>query len=150
ANVDPQILDFRNDLAFFGRQEMNRLAGDNARQGSRGTPDLNVLPNQHLGVPAADRLHPEKSAVVDMFDEQSNLIAMSGEHDPRRALRIDGGDHISMPVGGDRIRELRSEIPNQILNGTFVSGRTGSLQHRPEKMEKVACHGVLLWVGWAK
>jgi len=60
---------------------MNWFASDNPRDWTTPRPDLDTLSNQHLWIPATNRVNPEESFIVDMFDEQADLVAVAGEHD---------------------------------------------------------------------
>ena len=46
-------------------------------------PDLDILTDQHLRIPATDRMHPEESLVIDMFHQQSNLVTVPCQHNSR-------------------------------------------------------------------
>ena len=53
-------------------------AGDRPAVG----PDGQVLAEQDLHVPAADRLDVQEAVVVDVLDHQPDLVAVAGEHAP--------------------------------------------------------------------
>ncbi len=80
-------------------------------------------------------MHPEETAVVDVLDEQTDLIAVPRQHDPRRSRRIHGGDDIPMPVGVDAVGERRGEPTHDVLHRALIPGRTGSGKQLLEKRQ---------------
>ena len=114
---------------------MNRLAGDDADHGTGPCPDLNALSDQHLRIPAADRVKPQESLVVNVLDEQPDLVAVTGEHDPGRTVGIDDGSHIAMPVGADFRGKSLGVTANHVLHRPLVTRRAGSLQKLFEKLK---------------
>ena len=87
ADVEPQVLHLRHLLPLFLGQQMDWLAGDDAEDRPLGGPDGHPLADQHFGVPAADRLNIEEALVVDVLDDQADLVAVAGQHDPQRGSR---------------------------------------------------------------
>src|SRR4051812_28836197 len=87
-DVDPDILELRNLVAFFVRQQVRALARNYAGNGTALRPDGEALAEENLHVPAADRLNVEKAIVVHMLDHEADLIAMPRQHDARLALGI--------------------------------------------------------------
>ena len=67
--------------------------------GPLGGPDGHPLADQHLRVPAADRLHVEEAVVVDVLHDQADLVAVAGQHHPQRGVRVPHRDHVAVQVG---------------------------------------------------
>ena len=83
TDIDPQIADLRHFLPLVLGLQVNRFSGDDALHRTLRAPDLHVLAQQDLHIPAADRLGPQKAGLVDMLNDQADLIAVPGQHDPR-------------------------------------------------------------------
>ena len=99
---------------------MDGFAGDHACHRTVLSPDLNVLSDQDLGIPAADGMHPQKSFVINVFDEQPDLVAMSGEHNARRSGWVHGNDDVSMPIGSHFISKTARVPPDDNLHWSFI------------------------------
>jgi hypothetical protein len=95
------------------------------------------LAQQNLGIPATDRVDAKKSLTVDMTNNQADLIAVSIEKDRLCALRIDGGKHISVHVGGDNVSERSDKFSDDFLNSLFSPGGSGGFEQFPEQS---VCH----------
>ena len=121
-------------------KEVDRLASDDADDGALRRPDVKLLTDEHLRVPAADGRHADKTLVVDVLDHQPDLVAVTGQHDSGAAIRVDGGDHVAVPVGGDAGGERFNEFPHDVLNGPLVAGRAGRVEEGFEKLERRLIH----------
>ena len=60
---------------------MNRLTGNHSWDRAIPRPDLNILSDQNLWIPAANGMHPQETLVINVLDEQSNLVTVPREHD---------------------------------------------------------------------
>ena len=141
SDVNPQVFDLGHRFPLLLRQEVNGLAGDDADDGPLGRPDMQRLPDEHLHVPAADGRHADETLVIDVLDHQADLVAVPGQHDPRTAVRVDGGDHVAVPVGVDGGGERLDEIADDVLNGPLVAGGAGRMQQGFEELERWLIHG---------
>ena len=75
-----------------------------------------------------------EALVVDVFDHQADLVAVPGQHDSRRPLRIDGGDDVAVPVGIDLGGDRCGKPPNDILDRPFVARGTWGIEQRLQKL----------------
>src|SRR5262249_28100556 len=128
ADVHPYLRELWDFQSLFRRKQVRGPPGDDAVERSLLRPHGQILAEQDLHVPAADRLDVKEALVVDVLGNEADLIAMAGEHDAQLPLRIADGDDISMPIGRDFIGEFPRPGPDDILNRTLVTGRTGSMK----------------------
>ena len=82
ADVHPDVGEHRHLGPLLGGQQVSRPAGDDAGDRPLARPDGQVLAEQNLHVPAADRLDVEEAVLVDVLDHQRDLVAVAGQHDP--------------------------------------------------------------------
>ena len=146
ADVEPQILDLRHLLSFILRKQVDRLSGDDAEDRPVGGPDGHSLADQHLRIPTADRLHVDEAFVVDVLDDQPDLIAMAGEHDPQRGIGVFHHDDVAVQVGADFVGKILRVIADEPLHVAFIARRAGRFQNRTEKTEGSRVQGGILYV----
>ena len=103
-------------------------------------PDGQVLAEQDLHVPAADRLDVEEAVVVDVLHHQGDLIAVPGQHDARPAAPgLTHGDDVAVPIGADLVGERPGPGADHVLDGVLEAGRAGRLQQVFEKTKEDSC-----------
>ena len=80
-----------------------------------------------------------------MLNDQPDLVAVSGQHDPQRRVGVLDHDHVAVQVGADLIGEVGHVIADELLQGAFVARRAGSFQQRLEKIERFGVQGGVLY-----
>ena len=80
------------------------------------------------GIPAADRLHVNEAFVVDVLDDQPDLVAVAGEHDPQRGVGVFHHDDVAVQVGADFVGEILRVIAHEALHVAFIARGAGSFQ----------------------
>src|SRR5262249_13674653 len=128
-------------VALLRRQEMRRLARDDAVKGAVLRPHRQLLAEKNLHVPAADRLHVEEAAIVDVLHHEGDLVAMPGEHDARPALRIERRDDIAVLVGADLVGQRLGPAADHVLDRPLEAGRARRFQEALEEGEGMVVHG---------
>ena len=91
ADIDPDVGELGHLVPLLRLQQVHRPPGDDAGHRSVLRPDGQVLAEQNLHVPAADRLDVEEAVVVDVLHHEADLVAVPGEHDARRSVRLSLG-----------------------------------------------------------
>jgi hypothetical protein len=126
-------LKLRHFIAFVAGQQMRCFPRDDAHNGAFSRPDGQVLPQQDLNIPAADRLDIEEAILVDVLHHQADLIAVAGEHDARLAARVQDRKDVAVAVRAHFIRIGTGPGADHLLHGTFEAGRAGGLEKIFEK-----------------
>ena len=103
-------------------------------------PNSQILTEQNLYVPAADRLNVEEAVVVDVLHHQADLVAVAGKHDARLAARMHDGHDIAVAVGADLVRVFSCPGSDHVLNRPFETGRTRSLKKLVEERQGTFLH----------
>ena len=123
---------------------MDRFLGDHAVQRAGLGPHGHPLPDQYLGVPAADGLNVKKPVFVDVLHDQPDLVAVSGQHDTQRGVAgFFRHNHVAVQVGADLVGERGDVIADDLLQGALIAGRAGSGQNCLEEIEGL---GFLFWL----
>jgi hypothetical protein len=63
-----------------------------------------------------------------MLDHESDLIAMARQHNPRLALRMQDGHHVSVAVSANFFGVILGPSPNEVLDGALKTGGAGGGQ----------------------
>src|SRR4051812_3590906 len=88
AEIDPEIDELSGLLALLGLDEVDRLFADDAEDVALPADEAESLPDENLRIPAPDRLNVAVSLIIDVADDDSDFIDVSGEHDGRRTAAI--------------------------------------------------------------
>ena len=114
--------------------QMNGFSRDHTRDRPTFGMDQQALTEQNLHVPAADRIDSDKSEVVNVTHDQSNLVTVCVEQNRRSAVRVHGGHDVSMHVGCDLSREHGCERTHHFLNTLFDTGCAWGLKQVFKKL----------------
>jgi hypothetical protein len=61
---------------------------DHAGQAALTGEDPDSLPDQHLGIPAADAAEPDEAVVVDVVHDKADLVDVPDDRQVRRTLTV--------------------------------------------------------------
>ena len=83
------------------------------------------MAHELLWIPAADHLTVQKTGLVDLADDHSDLVAMTSEHEPNRSLDMLGRDQVAVQVDPHLVCQVGDILPNPPLDQLFVARGTG-------------------------
>jgi len=136
ADVEPQLLEHHDLLPLVLVEQVDRFAADHPRERPRVGPQRHRLPDQLLRVPTADRLGIDEAVVIDVGHQHADLVAVTGEQQPRTLGITDRGDHIAVDIGPHLTGMRLDELSYQPLNRLFVSRGAGGQDGRAKKVER--------------
>jgi len=113
---------------------MDRLFSHDAEHLTFAADEAETLPDQHLRIPAANRLDVGVALVVDVIDDDADLIDVAGQHDYRLAAAI----HLCQAVAGDvatHLREFLCVVAPQLRGRGLEAGRTRRIEEFLQKAE---------------
>jgi hypothetical protein len=61
---------------------VNRLLADHSRHRTVPAQQGDSLADEHLGIPATNRVEPAEAVIIDMDQHQADLVNVAGEHQP--------------------------------------------------------------------
>ena len=134
ADIDPQLAQLDLGAAFVGLHQMHRFATDDTVH--RAVPCVydHARPGNDRRVETADLRKEDEALVIDVADHHADLVAVSGEHHARRALRIESDDDVTVHVRLDRIREGLHSLADDFLHRLLEAGRRRRLLQSLEKV----------------
>ena len=85
--------------------------------------DPDLLTREELIVDSADGGEIDESVLIDVFDHESDLITVAGQHDRRFAWAPSPNQSHGIPqdIGSDRIHAVLDIFPEKILDGLFIT-----------------------------
>jgi hypothetical protein len=122
---------------------MNRLFADQSVDGAAPPVDPDPLSGHQMGIHAPDGGERDKAMIVDMLDHKTDLIAMTGQHDPKRTFTLpsEPGDDVAHNIGVDFIDNIFNRAAKDTLRRLLKSGRAGRLYQFLKKVEMFLIHG---------
>ena len=99
------------------------------------------MPDQLLRIPAPDRLHVQKSLVVNMRNDETDLITMCVHENSSFLARVFTGDDVSVGIRCNLVRDRSQEIAHHLLDTLFVARGSGSLEELVEQFFREIVHG---------
>src|SRR5687767_15625752 len=111
---------------------MYRLLADHAEHLAVPADEAQPLPDQHLGIPAADRLDVGVALVVDVRDDHADLVDVAGQHDRRFALSVHFSDAIAGDIAANFCELARLVAPDLGWSG-LEAGWSGRIEQRSEE-----------------
>ena len=100
---------------------MNRFPSDYSVNRPSVCPDRHPLPDQLLRVPTADRLRINETVFIDLGNDQSDLIAMTCQHQPNIRVGVLAKDQVAVQIRFHRIGEASSVLSDDRLYWFFVA-----------------------------
>lgn len=98
ADIDPQIAGLQHFFAGFLVQQVHGGLANHTGYRTAPRQKRYPLPDEYLGVPAADRIEPEVPLVVNVHDHQADFVNVSSEHERSGALRPSRNRRKRIPV----------------------------------------------------
>src|SRR5262249_36919526 len=98
---------------------------------------------QNLHVPPADGLDVEEAVGVDVLHHETDLVAVPGEHDSRRAVPVfcePRGKDVTVRIGAQLVRYRPHALAHDLLDLLFEPGRAGRLQERLQELVRRMLH----------
>ena len=136
ADVDPEVLDRRGAAHLGVGHEVLRALADHAGHVARPGAHGDVLADQHLRIPAAERADAQEPVVVGVLvlhvrDDQADLVEMAEQQNRRPVSRPDAGEGVAgtSPRRGRRAERTRARPRRPAPRGPRGRGRAGG---RPE------------------
>ena len=74
---------------------MHRFFADDAEHLAVATDETQTLSDQHLWIPATDRLDVGVALIVDVVDDDADLVDVTGQHDRWLAFAADLGEAVA-------------------------------------------------------
>src|SRR6185437_10593554 len=130
ADVDPELIELRGLRALLVVLQMARFLSDHARLDTSAGEDPDALPDEQLGIPAADAAEPEIPLVVDMADDQADLVDVP-EDGHRRAAR-------SLALGEARAQRIGADVGERLGVCPPHAGRRALVAAQPRGVEQIA------------
>src|SRR6266704_157545 len=91
---------------------MHGFFSDDAEDIAVAGAESETLSNQHLRIPAADRLDVRVALVVDVADDHADLVDVTGQHDRRLAFAVYLGEAVAGDVAADFSEFFRLFTPH--------------------------------------
>ena len=133
SNIDPHFVFLGDFLAILGSHEMNRPFTCNADDRSIGRLDNDAPTRDHDQVMPPNRIEVEKALFVDVGDDETELIEVTGEHQHGIPFGIQCRDSISERVLRVCISGTFNVSVKYGLCFRFISGRGFGLEQLAEK-----------------
>src|SRR5438132_7323987 len=84
----------------------------------------------------------QKTLIGDVVNDETDLIAVPGQHNSRRSGCVSNTEHIAHHVGANIIRPWSYSIPDQFLHLVFVTRRAGRFDELFEELFAIGIHEV--------
>jgi hypothetical protein len=143
-DVHPQVGELGHLLPLVRREQVDGLAGHHPAHRPGLRPHRQVLAEQHLHVPPADRLDVQEPVRIDVLHHERDLVAVPGEQDPRGVGRLPGrvagGEHVAVRVRRQGVGVPGGVLPHHRLDRLLVPGRAGRLEQPLEECVAEVVH----------